>query len=345
MILTNKNNLPEMVIEAIKGDPYHFTGDISCSSLFDEPQIRMLRKKHSDEIVEDASDRVFSLLGQIVHGVLERSMIKDFRRRAFMLVIDTLEQHFKKLKKDEDKERLTNVIQFLFKYMEAFFPELNGRYIYEIRLEREFEGMVVSGQFDVFDTHTGILYDYKLLSTYSYMHPHTLQKFTGKMNFYALLLRDKGYDVKGMELVLIFRDYSSSGSLKNKNYPKSSIITVPVEHISEEDMIKTITHRVNLHKLAESGEIVPCSGIGRWASGETWKIRKIGVKNALSSNHVTEQSAVNWLNENKHMHLEGELYIDYQPGENRRCSSGFCNVSKFCNQYSEILKKLNNEKS
>lgn len=45
--------------------------DISVTTLIGPPKINQLKKRYSDEIVEDASDRVWALLGQSVHKVVE----------------------------------------------------------------------------------------------------------------------------------------------------------------------------------------------------------------------------------------------------------------------------------
>jgi hypothetical protein len=45
--------------------------DISVTTLIGPPKINQLKKRYSDQIVEDASDRVWALLGQSVHKVLE----------------------------------------------------------------------------------------------------------------------------------------------------------------------------------------------------------------------------------------------------------------------------------
>lgn len=70
--ITNKHGLPEAFVEAIRRDPYRGGGDISVTKLLDAPQRRLLWAKHHKEIEEDASDRVWSLLGQGVHSILER---------------------------------------------------------------------------------------------------------------------------------------------------------------------------------------------------------------------------------------------------------------------------------
>ena len=45
--------------------------NISVTSLIGPPKINQLKKRYSDQIVEDAADRVWALLGQSVHKVVE----------------------------------------------------------------------------------------------------------------------------------------------------------------------------------------------------------------------------------------------------------------------------------
>jgi hypothetical protein len=73
MNLTNVYDLPEALVRAIKNDPYTGGGDISVTKLIDSPQVRVLRKQYSHAVVEDVSDRIWSLLGQAVHTILERA--------------------------------------------------------------------------------------------------------------------------------------------------------------------------------------------------------------------------------------------------------------------------------
>jgi hypothetical protein len=73
-MLTNKLRLPEPIVRAISNDSYTKRGaDYSVTELLSPPQLVRLRNKHSAEIVEDASDRIWSLLGQAVHTVIERA--------------------------------------------------------------------------------------------------------------------------------------------------------------------------------------------------------------------------------------------------------------------------------
>ena len=74
MKYTNASNLPKAIERAVINDPYDSSGsDISTTRLIAPPRIRVLQKRNWDLIEEDISDRVFSLLGQSVHHIIERS--------------------------------------------------------------------------------------------------------------------------------------------------------------------------------------------------------------------------------------------------------------------------------
>lgn len=74
MRLTNKMRLPEPIVAAVANDSYT-KGDanISVTELLNPPQIVKLARQHADELEEDASDRIWSLLGQAVHSIIERA--------------------------------------------------------------------------------------------------------------------------------------------------------------------------------------------------------------------------------------------------------------------------------
>ncbi len=75
MKLTNRYNLPSAIVNAIQNDPYPTTGtgDLSITRLIDAPQIAALKRQHAHDIEEDAADRLWALMGQAIHVVLERA--------------------------------------------------------------------------------------------------------------------------------------------------------------------------------------------------------------------------------------------------------------------------------
>lgn len=74
MKLTNKLGLPQPIVKAVSNDGYNSGDcDISVTSLLKPAQIRALEQRHEGQLEEDVSDRIWSLLGQVVHGILERA--------------------------------------------------------------------------------------------------------------------------------------------------------------------------------------------------------------------------------------------------------------------------------
>ena len=75
--ITNMHNLPAAIVAAVANDPYVGGGDISTTKLIDSPQIRVLGGKHKEDLSVDVSERVWALLGQAVHTILERAGLKE----------------------------------------------------------------------------------------------------------------------------------------------------------------------------------------------------------------------------------------------------------------------------
>ena len=74
MKITNKYGLPGAIVEAVKNDDYDpGDSDITVTGLLQPPRLRALYEKHKEEIVEDASSRIWALIGQSVHTILERA--------------------------------------------------------------------------------------------------------------------------------------------------------------------------------------------------------------------------------------------------------------------------------
>ena len=74
MKITNHAGLPEPIVNAIKNHEYSKgSADFSISELIRPPQINQLSRDHDAEITEDAADRIWALLGQAVHGVMEKA--------------------------------------------------------------------------------------------------------------------------------------------------------------------------------------------------------------------------------------------------------------------------------
>lgn len=89
MKLTNRLNLPQPLVDAVKNDSYTSGGaDISVTTLLKPPRMVALEKQHKDEIEEDVSMRIWSLMGQVVHGILERASNTGVAERRLSINVE-----------------------------------------------------------------------------------------------------------------------------------------------------------------------------------------------------------------------------------------------------------------
>jgi len=73
MKLTNKYNLPEAIVKAA-GEPRPIVEKrIGVTSLITGPLVRHLTNKHWDELAEDVSARLWAIMGQTGHAILENN--------------------------------------------------------------------------------------------------------------------------------------------------------------------------------------------------------------------------------------------------------------------------------
>lgn len=275
MELTNKHGLPEAFVNAVKNDPYDSSvGDISVTKLIDAPHRRKLLIQNRDNLTTDVTDRVWALLGQAVHHVLERA--------------------------NEAKEVLR-----------------------EQRLVSTYNGMRLTGQFDTFNTKTGVLSDYKVTSVYKITNGQPPYDWIRQLNVLAQLLRDEFWDVKSIQIVAILRDWSSAEAERNESYPQSMVKVLELPLWSEPDTKDYINERVDLHKRVMAGDQLPCSDDERWAEPTTWALMKQGGKRAIRVfKHAIEVP----------VQLEANQYIEERKGGFRRCEK-YCEVNKFCQFY------------
>lgn len=77
MELTNIYDLPSPLVNALKNDRYHQPGHISVTGLIQPPRMRQLILRYADMVSEDVSDRIWMLLGNAVHEVLDRAEVDD----------------------------------------------------------------------------------------------------------------------------------------------------------------------------------------------------------------------------------------------------------------------------
>lgn len=87
--LTNRAGLPQVVVDAVANDGYSKgDADISVTGLLKPARMSALEALHSHEIEQDASDKIWSLLGQAVHTILERANRTAIAERRLSMELD-----------------------------------------------------------------------------------------------------------------------------------------------------------------------------------------------------------------------------------------------------------------
>lgn len=79
MKITNELGLPESIVKAVEAKDEAYSrgrADISVTQLIDPPRKVALEEKHFEDMEEDASDRIWALIGDSVHVILERAEVK-----------------------------------------------------------------------------------------------------------------------------------------------------------------------------------------------------------------------------------------------------------------------------
>lgn len=343
--ITNKFNLPKTLVDACKYDTHRVGGDISVSQLIDAPQIRLLKRDNDYET--DVIDNIYALMGTALHHILERANIKSVRKRAFLLTYETLIKHSEAMLKDtalnqiEANVKKANQLKACAKYLEnlipVLFPEIGERYIFEVTLRMDFGDTTLYGTFDLYDKETGILYDYKFTSTFSWTYPESRKKWERQTNVYAFMLRQtKNLPINGIRVVAFFRDWNEySLNRNNKDYPDRQIKEMAIEMYNDDKIMSYIKSRLDLHKRAMSGENIPCDGSERWAKMEQFAVKTPKSKKALRLLD-SEAACIAFIEENRSKY--DKMYIERRPGESMRCAK-FCSVASVCNQRKEEIKK------
>lgn len=87
MTFTNHQNLPGPLFRAVCNDDYEKgDADYTVTDLIAPPRIVALKRKHEKEMTEDAADRIWSLMGQLGHLVLERAATREIVEHRFYML-------------------------------------------------------------------------------------------------------------------------------------------------------------------------------------------------------------------------------------------------------------------
>lgn len=241
--ITNKYNLPQAIVNAVVNDPYDSSGsDISTTQLIKPPRIRILQDRNADLIKEDVSDRIFSLVGQNTHHIIERACtINDVAEKRLFYRINnwTLSGQLDLL--TSNNELIDFKVTSVWTAMDALKSE-----------KSEWEQ-----QLNILD-------------------------FLCSKNSKELIANDKQLNPDTLNILAILRDWSKLKSYQSKEYPKQQVVMIPVRKWSQKEQEEFIISRVQLHQSSEHMDNAPvCTPQERWQKKDTYRVLKDGRKTAL----------------------------------------------------------------
>ncbi len=294
MKLTNKLNLPLPLVKAIANDSYNKgDSDYTATSLIEPARIGALKAIHAADLEEDVSDRIYSLLGQAEHTILERAA-KELKEEGYIAE-------------------------------ERFYATIAGKRISaQIDVYHPKDGLLQ-------DYKLTSVYKVKDGATEEYAQQLNIQAELLRQNGHnpkslqiVAILRDwnKGEYERELQAAKV-RGFNTT------KYPGQQVVILDVPLVSSEDVTAFLLARLQAHQDARKGPLPECSKEERWATEDTYAIMKKGGKKAtkLFDTEDAANTALNLLKDS------GEYTVEKRPGRARRCESycpvkAFCEQAK-----------------
>jgi hypothetical protein len=320
MKFTNKHNLPEGIVNAVKNDLYE-KGDskYSATELLSPPQLNRLRKLHWHELEVDVSEEIWKLFGSAVHYILEQGSKEKVN-----------------LDEQPDATQLRE---------EAATRNINPFVQTEERLYASMGGVKISGKPDWYNSYEGVVQDYKVTQVYK-VQKGDLSDWEAQGNIYAWLFEDNQMDVNSFQIVAILKDWKPSEKARAKpedNYPDTQVQIVDIPLMNPLSRARFVLERVELHesvsKLTNAEDIYKassCSAEDRWHQPDSFAVMKKGGKRATPGGVFDNLKEAQAFLEEK----GSEYEIEHRLGADKRCEE-YCPVAKFCAQYKEIQAQKN----
>lgn len=289
---------------ALAANTYVGGGDISITRIIAPPRIVVLRKYNEDAIVEDASARIWSLLGSSVHRILELAGEGDKS-----IVVE---------------KRLMMPIQGIS------LPD--GPWVWK-----------VTGQPDVYEKKPKVISDYKVTSVWAVLFGDK-PEWEKQVNLQAMLHRHKGDKVDSAYIVVILRDWQTRKAKFEKEYPPLAVQRIGIPLWTQEEAIDYAQRRVRLHQTAQmkyldsekdEQALPPCTPDERWYRGHSFAVKfmdKAGKVNKNAKRKFDNKTdAVQYMKDYAPSLPKGKTFapIEERPGQNIRCES-YCDVWQFC---------------
>ena len=199
----------------------------------------------------------------------------------------------------------------------------SGNILTEKRLYHKYGEHIVTGQYDVYDMQSKILYDFKTVSSWSLIKG-AKESWVNQLNVLADLMRKNDWEVKGLAIAALGRNWEERTSKTNKSYPDKALMMYEIPMWDELNTQVYIEKRLQAHFFNEP----ICIPEEKWQTEEKWAVMKNGRSRAVKL-FDSEFEANEFLVVQKD---QDKLRLEHRPGHDMRCDR-YCNVNQFCKQY------------
>ena len=303
MKITNKSGLPMPIVKAVENDPYDNFGTMSVTTLIKPPQAAFIGKDREGEIEEDAADRIWSLVGQVGHTILER---------AAGLLDPELWISERRYIADIDGETVSAKVDCI---------DVAGREVQDYKF--------TSG-WAVINAREGKTEWNEQLSVQAYLARRGLwlNEETGER------VQGPSVEIERGKIIAIVRDWTKSQALRVRDWPAQQVEAVPIDIMSDADTEAWLRRKIVEYKEAMGGSPRSCTDEERWHKPGKWAVKKAGAQKAAKLAD-TEDELSSWIFANRSK-LGANYEIEQRPAEYRRCAD-YCSAAPFCKQFQQSL--------
>lgn len=235
---------------------------------------------------------------------------------------------------DEMSEDVSDRMWALFgTAVHKLLEEKNPDAFTEERFEAKVGSKTVTGQVDLYDLKEKTITDYKTASVWKVIHGD-FEDWRKQGLAYAYLMKQSGLEIKRCRFIAIMRDWSQSEAKRKPDYPQSQVYVYEFD-VTENGLeeikafIEAKVADIEANESKPDDEIPECTAKERWASEDSFAVKKQGRKTAVKAN-ITDRAEAEALAAG----IEGG-YVEERKGKSARCL-GYCSCCDFCKFYKEI---------
>lgn len=208
-------------------------------------------------------------------------------------------------------------------------PKPNDYNLYfEKRVEKEFRGWTITGQFDL--VVNGDLHDFKSTSTYTYVNKTKEKDYILQGSIYRWLNPEL---ITGDFITIhyIFTDWNKNYTLSNPDYPKHPFVSIKLPLMSIQEIETYMSNKImGIDRYLESGEDLPECDNKTLMIDEVWQYFSSAASQRASKNFDSQIEANAYL-----LSKGGKGLVKKKQSEPKGCA--YCSCRSVCKQYAKFV--------